>query len=285
MSRSNIGRVLEKIHADTALRDGNGEQNHPQRQRRFDYEDGVVSRSVEAREQIRRMHQPFVFTNEEMDARHLVHEGDGNAEVSALLKELRNQITQSHPGLGATVLVTSVGAAEQSSVLARNLAAVLAADENHTSLLLELWDNDSRLTDDEHRTPGLSEFIDSDDLSVGDVIAPTGIRRMRTVPFGGVSFVNDEYLRAIRLRILIKDVTRRCPRDRFVIIDAPPIDRVLDVALLNEYADQIIVCLPYGKVSISEIRKGLGKLERDKLMGTVLCGAPRLKGFFERLAK
>jgi len=285
MSRSNIGRVLEKIHADSALRESSGENSRPQRQRRFDYEDGVVSRSVEAREQIRRMHQPFVFNNEEMDARHLIHEGDDNSQVSALLKELRNQVTQSRPGLGVTVLVTSVGAADQSSVLARNLAAVLAADENHTSLLLELWDNASRLTDDEYPAPGISDFIDRDELSVGDVIAPTGIRRMRAIPFGGVSFVNDEYLRAIRLRILIKDVTRRYPRDRFTIIDAPPIDRVFDVALLNEYADQIIVCLPYGKVSITEIRKGLAKLERDKLMGTVLCGSPRMKGFFERLAK
>jgi Mrp family chromosome partitioning ATPase len=87
------------------------------------------------------------------------------------------------------------------------------------------------------------------------------------------------------MRILIKDVTRRFPRERFTIFDAPPIDQVADVELLNEYVDLVLVCIPYGKVSQAQIKKGLAKLDSKKLMGTVLCGAPRMKNLSTNLAK
>ncbi len=289
MSKSNIGKVLEKISLDgqrgrSTVRSG-GEQGGAVRQRRFEYEDGVIARSVEAREQIRRMAQPFVFSREEMDARHLLYDGDENDEVYPLLNDLRNRITLSRPGMGVTVLVTSIGDSRQSSLLARNLASVIAADESRTSLLIELWNTGSNLTGEDHDGKGLIEFIDDDELAVEDVIAPTGIRRMRDIPFGARETLNYEFLRSTRLRILIKDVTRRYPRDRFTIIDAPPVNRAPDVELLNEYVDQIIVCLPYGKITLGEARKGLARLDRDKLLGTVLCGSPELTGLKARLAR
>jgi len=288
MSKSNIGRVLEKISHEgpggrSAVREGT--DGGAVRQRRFEYEDGVIARSVEAREQIRRMAQPFVFSREEMDARHLLADGDESDEVYSLLNDLRNRITMSRPGMGVTVLVTSIDDSRQSSILARNLASVIAADESRTSLLVELWNTGSKLTGDDHDGKGVLEFIDDDELAVEDILAPTGVRRMRNIPFGSQGVVNYEYLRSTQLRILIKDVTRRYPRDRFTILDAPPVNRASDVELLNEYVDQIIVCLPYGKTTLGEARKGLAKLDKNKLLGVVLCGAPELKGLKAKLAR
>lgn len=278
MSGSNIGRALEKIIGA----EGEGDIAAPRydntvRQRRFEYEDGVIARSVEAREQIIRMVQPFIFSAAELDAQHLIVRGDNNLVAASLLKDLRNRVTLKKSGLGATVLITSVGETDQSSYLARNLALTIASDESRTSLLLELKPTTSVLTEKGADPTSLSEFINDDSIAVNQVIHPTGVPRMRVIPFGDGEFLNYEYLRSTRMRILIKDITRRYPRERFTIIDAPPIDDVSDVELLNEYADQIILCLPYGKVSEGKLKKGLVKIDKNKLLGTVLSGTPRMK--------
>lgn len=284
MPKSHIGQVLEKISESqniSASQKGGGTI----RRRRLEYEDGVIARSVEAREQIQRMSQPFTFSQEEMESQHLIYEQDNNELMRSLIKDLRNKITFKKPGLASSVLVTSIGETDQSSLLARNLAAVIAADENRTSLLLELWNTGAKLHGSDPLESGLAEFIERDEIQVGDILLPTGIRRMRVIPFGGTAYTNYEYMRATRLRILIKDVTRRYPRDRFTIFDAPPIDKVADVELLNEYANQVLVCIPYGKVSQTQIKKGLAKLDSKKLLGTILCGAPRMNKFSTSLAK
>jgi Mrp family chromosome partitioning ATPase len=87
------------------------------------------------------------------------------------------------------------------------------------------------------------------------------------------------------MRILIKDITRRYPRERFTVLDAPSIDKVADVELLNEYADFSVLYVPYGKVSESRIRKAIGKLDQEKLLGVVLGGQPRMPAFLSGLMK
>ncbi len=284
MPKSHIGQVLEKI-SDSQNVTSSGRGGGTIRRRHLEYEDGVIARSVEAREQIKRMSQPFTFSREEMDARQLIYEQDNNAIMHSLIKGLRNKITLRKPGLASSVLVTSIGNAKQSSVLARNLASAIAADETRTSLLLELWNTGSILYGSDPIESGLAEFIEKDEIQVSDILVPTGVRRMRVIPFGGSDYLNTEFMRTTRLRILIKDVTRRFPRDRFTIFDAPPIDQVADVELLNEYADLILVCIPYGEVSPAQIKKGLAKLDSKKLLGTILCGAPRTKKLSTKLAK
>lgn len=282
MPKSHIGQVLEKISDSKNVTSSGGGTI---RRRHLEYEDGVIARSVEAREQIKCMSQPFTFSREEMDAHQLIYERDNNAITHSLIKGLRNKITLRKPGLASSVLVTSIGDAKQSSQIARNLASAIASDETRTSLLLELWNTGSVLYGSDPIEAGLAEFIENDEIQVSDILLPTGIRRMRVIPFGGSDYLNSEYMRTTRMRILIKDVTRRFPRERFTIFDAPPIDQVADVELLNEYVDLVLVCIPYGKVSQAQIKKGLAKLDSKKLMGTVLCGAPRMKNLSINLAK
>jgi Mrp family chromosome partitioning ATPase len=87
------------------------------------------------------------------------------------------------------------------------------------------------------------------------------------------------------MRILIKDIIRRYPRERYTIIDAPAVDEVSDVELLNEYVDFIVVCVPYGEVSAIQLNKGLEKLDKNKLLGVVLTGSPRIPRFFPKFMK
>ena len=284
-----FGRALKKVTGPGGTADGaivDTRHDNTTQQRRFEYEDGIIVRSVEARDQISRMYQPFVFTREELAENHFVLEGDGtNDDAALLLKDLRNRITLRRPGLGATILVTSVSDEEQPSYFARNLAAVFASDENKTSLLLELRPTKDKLWGDADNVPGMADFVASDVMSAKDVILPTGVPRMRIIPFGSDDTKGFDFIRSTRMRILVKDVTRRYPRERFTVMDAPSVDRVADVELLNEYADFTVLYVPYGKVSESRIRKAVSKLDQEKLLGVVLGGLPRMPRFLSGLMK
>jgi Mrp family chromosome partitioning ATPase len=285
----NIGRALEKIkghdpHSAGALV-GSSSNDNTIGQRRFEYEDSIIARSVEAREQIVRMAQPFIFSKKEIDQHHLITQGDKNVVAHSLLKDLRNRITLQRLGMGATVMVTSVSSSPQSPLFARNLAAIISADENRTSLLFETHPTGSKLHGDLDVVTGLCNFITEEITRVEDVIYPTGVPRMRVIPFGDLEFPGYEYLRSTRMRILMKDIIRRYPRERFTIIDAPAVDEVSDVELLNEYADYIVLTVPYGGVSSAQLNKGLSKLDKNKLLGVVMTSSPRIPRFFPKFMK
>ncbi len=284
-----IGRALAKVRSGNAEPSGglvdSRRYDNTVGQRRFEYEDGIIARSVEASEQILRMAQPFVFSRKELDQQHIIHQKDKNTVVYSLLKDLRNRITLHRPGMGATVLVTSVSESSQSSLFAKNLAAIISADESRTSLLLETHPTKSKLYGDLEEVTGLCNFITEGITRVEDVIYPTGIPRMRVIPFGNSNFSDYEYLRTTRMRILVKDIIRRYPRERHTIIDAPAVDEVSDVELLNEYVDHIVVCVPYGEVSVVQLNKGLSKLDKNKLLGVVITDSPRIPRFFPKFMK
>jgi Mrp family chromosome partitioning ATPase len=282
-----FGRALKKVTGPGSRGDGaivDTRHDNTTRQRRFEYEDGIIVRSVEACDQISRMAQPFIFTREELVANHFIVDDD-NEDAMLLLKDLRNRITLRRPGLGSTILLTSVGGGEQATFFARNLAMVFAGDENRTSLLLEAQPTKGKLCGDREKVIGLADFIADDSIPAKDVIQPTGIPRMRVIPFGEIDFPGFDYIRSTRMRILIKDITRRYPRERFTVLDAPPVDKIADVELLNEYADFIVLYIPYGKVSEARIRKALAKLDQEKLIGVVLGEMPRMPRFLSGLMK
>ena len=284
----NIGRALEKVRGHNSNTQGvlvDSRYDNTIGQRRFEYEDGIIARSVEAREQILRMAQPFVFSKEDLDEHHLIRQGDSNVVSHSLLKDLRNRITLQRPGMGATILLTSVSESSQSSLFARNLAAIISADESRTSLLLEAHCTRSELYGNLDNVTGLYNFINDEYTQVSDVIYPTGVPRMRIIPFGDSEFLGYEYLRSTRMRILVKDIIRRYPRERFTIIDAPPVNEVSDVELLNEYADHIVLSVPYGEVSSVQLSKALEKLDKNKLLGVVMTNSPRIPRLFPKFMR
>ncbi len=283
---SNIGKALEKIvkpEAESALI-SDPRVDNTSRQRRFEYEDGVITRNVEAAFQIQRMRQPFLFTPEELDERRFIQQGDTNNDVLIKLRDLRNKITLRNQTLGATVLVTSVCSNPESSILSRNLAAILASDDTRTSLIVECAESDQRLYGsqlEENKVLGITDYVVGDRLTVEDIVLPTGIPRMRVIPFGSGEGVNGfDYFRSTRMRVLIKDVTRRYPRERFTVIDAPSLDEVPDVELLNEYADFVLLTVPYGQVSDQRVKAAVSAIDGSKLLGVVITGSPRTPGAF-----
>lgn len=239
-------------------------------QRAFEYEDRVTSRRLEASHGIKKMYQPRLYTERELNSLRFVLADEKAVEQRAALEELRNQIADGNAAVGKTVLITSPVESPAVSVFSRNLASILTTDESVTAIIIDMVNTKESLQlTDSLKQPGVRDFVQDDSLSVKDVIYPTGIQRMRVIPTGSGLAQMGELLRTTRMRVLLKDVTRRY-RERYTLIIAPPINSVSDVELLNEYADQIILAVPYSKTMKRDVIRAMGKLEKSKFLGAVM---------------
>lgn len=238
-------------------------------QKQFEYEDRVTVRRVESTEQIRDMYQPRLYTKRELKALRFIVNSETGEEKEAL-EEIRNAISRSHGSSGSVTLVTSVAEGHCVNVFARNLAATFARDESVTSLLVDLVGSSEviQLTEASDQA-GISDYINNESIPIKKVIYPTGIERMRVIPLGSEDYSRGDLIRTTRMRMLLKDVTKRY-RERHTVIVAPAISIVSDVELLNEYVDQIVLAVPYGRSSKKALIKALSKLDRKKFIGTVL---------------
>jgi Mrp family chromosome partitioning ATPase len=277
---SNIGKAIDRYVGRQP-----GDNGSPDRfygsasQRKFEYEDQVVSKRYEAQKQISRMQQPRLFSQKELRRLRFVTSDLYKDEMRHPFSMVRNRVTHNHAAKGGTVLVTSVVPDYGASVFCRNLAATIAQDESCTSLLLECKTTGDMLHLAENKqAPGLTDYIVDESLFVQDVIYPSGIERMRIIPFGNSGSATLDFLRSTRMRVLVKDVTRRY-RERFTVIDAPSVIKASDVELLNDYADQIILLVPYGKVTERQIAQSIGRFDREKFLGTVFVDLPPIPGF------
>ena len=280
---SNIGKAINRFTGKPV--EGDEAFTGSKIQRRFEYEDQIVHRRYEAQKQIQRMRQPRLFTEKELRRLRFVHADFYNDELRRPFKDLRNKVALNHATKGGTVLVTSVVSDYSSSVFCRNLAATIAQDESCTSLLIECKKGKDRLYLTENsQVAGLTDYITNDDLLVDSTIHPTGIARMRIIPFGDNADNSIDFLRSTRMRVLVKDVSHRY-RERYTVIDAPAVNEASDIELLNEYADQIILTVPYGKATEKDIGKAIRRFDKEKFLGVAFIDVVPLPGFLSGLFK
>lgn len=282
---SNIGKAIDRFTGKPVGGGDNvfGSQFGSRTQRQFEYEDQIVHRRHEAQKQIQNMRQPGLFSQKELRRLRFVHADYYKEELRRPFKDLRNKVALNHATKGGTVLVTSVVSDYSSSVFCRNLAATIAQDESCTSLLIECKQEKDKLYLAENKqVNGLTDYIANEDLLVDDTIYPTGISRMRVIPFGHTIDNSIDFLRSTRMRVLVKDVSHRY-RERYTVIDAPAVNKASDIELLNEYAKQIILTIPYGKATEKDIANAIRRFDKEKFLGVALINVVPLQGVLSRL--
>lgn len=281
---SNIGKAIDRFTGKPKDGDYTGSGfSSSTMQKQFTYEDQIVSKRDESEKQIRNLRQPRLFSQKELTRLRFVHSDYYKDDVRRPFRDLRNKIAINHATKGGTIVVTSVVSDYSSSVFCRNLAATIAQDESCTSLLVECKKEKDRLyLTDELATQGLTDYIVNEELLVSDAIYPTGIARMRVIPFGNSYDAGSDFLRSTRMRVLVKDVSHRY-RERYTIIDAPAISKASDIELLNEYADQIILTIPYGKASEREISRAIKRFDKAKFLGAAFINVVPLPSMISRL--
>lgn len=193
------------------------------------------------------------------------------------VRELRTSVLQRVDGAKRIMMVTSTSHRAGSTFVARNLAAAIALDEGKTALIIDCNLQDpsaSRLALDDSR-PGLREFLKNPDISVEDIIHRTGVARLRVIPAGNNMEEVREFFTSVRLRELMDELERRYP-ERYIIVDAPPIVQAADARMLAEICDHVLLVVPFGKSTTTQVTQAAKAIGREKFLGLIFNNKPTL---------
>ena len=172
---------------------------------------------------------------------------------------------------GNLILVTSSVPGEGKTNTATNLALSMAQEKDHTVLLVDCDVNKrgvSRLfglTD----KPGLVEVLESDSLTVGDVLLRTNIPELCVISAGKKDEHVTELLASQRMSDLVAELATRY-EDRVIIFDGPPLLPTPQTQILAGLVGQIVFVVESGKTSQDMVEEALEMLPEEKAVGLVL---------------
>ncbi len=228
-----------------------------------------------------RMYQPSILTEEQLSHKKFIFEGMRQSNAIEAYRSIRTQlleITSKLPQLmdqgdekrSPVIMVTSVVANGGATQTAINLAASYALDRNKTALLVDCnFKSPSIHTRlDINYEFGLSDFLNKDVLGVDNIVYPTGIPRLRVIPSGRFSHAASELFTTMRMEALFK-VLRKRYSNRYIFVDAPPIQSCADTQILENFCDGVVVVLPSGTVADVQLKRILSGLKREKFLGVI----------------
>lgn len=229
---------------------------------------------------IARMREPNPRDRSELLSRDIIlPESAENGTVQAF-REIRTKILQRSHGRNCIVMVTSVSGRAGASFVASNLGMAFAFDAGMTALVVDcnLRNPGLQKLFSDPSLPGLTDYLESGDMDVADIIHPVGIERLRVIPAGQKREVPSEYFTSGRMRALLDMLRQRYP-ERFIIIDAPPMSDTADTQILAEMCDHILLVVPYGKATTAQVDSCIKALDAKKLLGTIFNNEPVLPRF------
>ena len=233
-----------------------------------------VAGDISRRSQINHMTELREFSGHELDELKILHSGMADRRVLNAFRDLRTKLLQRSQHNNFICMVTSLGEGGGASYVSANLAAAFALDKSKTSLLIDcnLYDPsvDKLLSMDAEY--GVTDFLDNGDLDVQDIIYASGIPRLRGIPIGGNRERGAEHFSSLRMNLFIQNIKTRYP-DRFIIADAPSINTSAEARILADLCDLVVLVVPYGKVTSSQILSGIERIDKNKLAGLVFNNA------------
>jgi len=229
---------------------------------------------------IARMREPSPRERSELLSRNIIlPESAENGTVQAF-REIRTKILQRTHGRNCVVMVTSVSGRAGASFVASNLGVAFAFDAGKTALVVDcnLRNPGLQKLFSDPALPGLTDYLESSNMDMAEIIHPVGIERLRVIPAGQKREVPSEYFTSGRMRELLNTLRQRYV-ERFIIIDAPPMSDTADTQILAEMCDYILLVVPYGKATMTQVDSCIKALEAKKLLGTVFNNEPVLPRF------
>ncbi len=173
-----------------------------------------------------------------------------------------------------SILVTSAGAAEGKTMVAANLAVVLA-ESGKTVLLV---DADLRRPDLHTmfrlaNSSGLTSLLHAGELGVRDVAVDTEVANLRVIPSGPLPASPAELLGSHRMRAVVASLEQAAD---VVVFDSSPAALVTDPAVLSSNVDGIVFVVAAGRTRRALARDGHEALSRvgSRVLGAVLNGTP-----------
>jgi protein-tyrosine kinase len=162
---------------------------------------------------------------------------------------------------GNLIMVTSAMPGEGKSFTALNLAMSIAAELDHTVMLVDA--DVARpsilrmlgLPDG----PGLLDLLEGK-AEMANVMMKTSIDKLTIVPSGTPHPRATELLASDAMRLLLDDVSRRYP-DRIVIFDSPPLILTTEARVLATQMGQVVLVVQAEKTLQADVQHALSTIE------------------------
>jgi len=228
-----------------------------------------------------------VFVEERLrDANMLVHEGNLDQLFSDEYRRIKRPLlsnafgkTASMVGQGNLILVTSSIPGEGKTTTSANLALSMAKEKDHTVLLVDCDVNMqgiSRMFGISDR-PGLVDVLESDSMSIGDVLLRTDIPHLRVISAGKKDDNVTELLASQRMSDVVNEMITRY-EDRIIIFDGPPLLPTPQTQVLAGLVGQIVFVVEAGKTPQSVVEEALEMIPENQAVGLVMNKCEGMSG-------
>jgi protein-tyrosine kinase len=208
---------------------------------------------------------------------YIVTLSDPCSPISEEYRKLKSMVMRltKRDGFQNTIMITSSLSVEGKSITSLNLAVTLAQEYDHSVLLIDADLRRPTL----HRylgvqpAAGLSDCL-ADGLDLRDVIVKTSVPRLSLLSSGRTVKDPVELLSTPAMKKLLDDVKHRY-RDRYIIIDTPPILPFAETHVMSSFVDGVIVVVKEGMTSLQSIQEAFDILAGARVLGIVYNGVSR----------
>jgi len=217
------------------------------------------------------MREKNLLDAKDFQEKRIVHPEMDKYEILNTFREIRTNLLQKGGGKNKVVMVVSLQPGMGATFSSINLAAAFSYEGEKTSLVVDCDQKKRKLekTFGGEINHGLTDYLGDSSIGVENIIYPTGVNRMRYIPVGNRLDKMTEFYSSEKMKDVITQVKKRY-NDRYIILNAPPLEVSADAAILSDVSDFIVVVLAYGKVSSSRLEKALRLLPKDKIVGIVI---------------
>jgi len=162
----------------------------------------------------RHMNSSGRVPNERLHELGIIYSAMEDSKLLNAYRDLRGKLLRLSNGQNFVCLVCALAPSDESSLLATNLASVIAFDASRSSIVVDC-DTQYNVLDDliSGLNPvGLTEFIEHDMDDVASLINDSGIDRMRIIACGEVAHTRTETLESLKMREVILELKGRLRR-------------------------------------------------------------------------
>ena len=281
---SKIEKALSKARASGALRVVSPQpasyEKKPDEAPAHSDVTALIEQRASSSEAIARMQEKTPLSKQALAHNRVIYPELGENGTVRAFREIRTKIIQKSQGRNCVIMVTSVTGGGGSSFVSLNLGVAFAFDAGKTALLLDcnlknpslhrLFESDS--------FQGLTDYMENSEMDIADIIHPVGIERLRVIPAGGEREIPAEYFTSLKMKRLLDSIKQRY-RERYILIDAPPMTESADTQILAELCDYVVLVVPYGRVTDAQIDACIKAIGDKKLVGVVFNDEPTLPEF------
>ena len=247
---------------------------------------GEIQRQSSAKE-IALIDNGEILDNKQLSELKIIFSEMADNKTANTYRDLRTKLIQRSKGQNFIAMVTSCVPGDDSSTTSLNIATAFSFDESKTSLIVDCNLNNPKLDyllgmdiDD-----GLTDYLEDEEIQIDKIMHKTGIKRLKVIPAGTARETATEYFTSLRMRQLMSSLLSRYT-DRYIFLDAAPINESADTRILVDLCDFVILVVPYGEATKTKIKEAVDAIGKDKFFGVVFNELPKTPKFsFSKIFK